>query len=177
MIWSPRVPVFRDDVSLALVEEVIPTNQPNLFDQVALVNMVTSCAVNLGHYKRQGGAVSTAEAEMRRRIELVVRLAASQGSQVHWSSPRNILAKVFPGARAGCLGLWGFPVASRHCRQVSPVQTSQVPRPTWEVTFMSVGEPDKVQANLDMQSCNNFGPRITPFPHWSDLDKQLTITG
>ena len=71
MIWSPRVPVFRDDVSLALVEEVIPTNQPNLFDQVALVNMVTSCAVNLGHYKRQGGAVSTAEAEMRRRIELV----------------------------------------------------------------------------------------------------------
>ena len=56
MIWSPRVPVFRDDVSLALVEEVIPTNQPTLFDQVALVNMVTSCAVNLGHYKRQGGA-------------------------------------------------------------------------------------------------------------------------
>ena len=85
MIWSPRVPVFRDDVSLALVEEVIQTNQTTLFDQVALVNMVTSCAVNLGHYKRQGGAVSTAEAEMRRRIELVVRLAASQGSQVHWS--------------------------------------------------------------------------------------------
>ena len=30
MIWSPRVPVFRDDVSLALVEKVILTNQSNL---------------------------------------------------------------------------------------------------------------------------------------------------
>ena len=48
-----------------------------------MVNMVTSCAVNLGHFKKQGGAESTAEAEMKRRIELVVRLAASQGSQVH----------------------------------------------------------------------------------------------
>ena len=90
MIWSPRVPVFRDDVSLGLVEEVIQTNQTTLFDQVALVNMVTSCAVNLGHYKRQGGAESTAEAEMRRRIELVVRLAASQGSQVQVHSSQNV---------------------------------------------------------------------------------------
>jgi len=73
MIWSPQVPVFRDDISLGLVEEV------------TLVNMVTSCAVNLGHYKKQGGAESTAEAEMRRRIELVIRLAASQGSEVHTS--------------------------------------------------------------------------------------------
>ena len=124
MIWSPRVPVFRDDVSLGLVEEVIQTNQTTLFDQVALVNMVTSCAVNLGHYKRQGGAESTAEAEMRRRIELVIRLAAFQGSQVNLSSPWNIPAKVFTGARARCLGLWGFPVASRHRGEVSPTQTN-----------------------------------------------------
>ena len=54
--------------------------------KVALVNMVTSCAVNLGHYKRQGGAESTAEAEMRTRVELVVRLAVSQGTEVQdWS--------------------------------------------------------------------------------------------
>ena len=58
-----------------------------LFYQVGLVNMVTSCAVNLGHYKRQGGAESMAEAEMRRRIELVIRLAASQGSEVHTWCP------------------------------------------------------------------------------------------
>ena len=45
--------------------------------------MVTSCAVNLGHYKKQGGSESTAEIEMKKRIELVIRLAASQGSQVH----------------------------------------------------------------------------------------------
>lgn len=70
MIWSPQVPVFRDDVSLDLLEEV------------ALVNMVTSCAVNLGHYKRQGGAESAAEVEMRTRVELVVRLAVSQGTEV-----------------------------------------------------------------------------------------------
>ena len=44
--------------------------------------MVTSCAVNLGHYKKQGGSESTAEIEMKKRIELVIRLAASQGSQV-----------------------------------------------------------------------------------------------
>ena len=54
--------------------------------KVALVNMVTSCAVNLGHYKRQGGAESTAEAEMRAKVELVVRLAVSQGTEVQdWS--------------------------------------------------------------------------------------------
>ena len=83
--------------------------------------MVTSCAVNLGHYKRQSGAESTAEAEMRRRIELVIRLAASQGSEVHTGAP-DISAEVFPGACAGCLGLWGFPVAPRHCGQVGIVQ-------------------------------------------------------
>ena len=56
--------------------------------KVALVNMVTSCAVNLGHYKRQGGAESTAEVEMRTRVELVVRLAVSQGTEVQdWSKP------------------------------------------------------------------------------------------
>ena len=124
MIWSPQVPVFRNDVSLALAEEVSKTNQTSLmifFGQIALVSIVTSCAVNLGHYKRQGGEELRAEVEMRRRIELVVRLAASQGSQVH-SSPRNISAQVFSGACAGCLGLWGFPVASRHCGEVSLAQ-------------------------------------------------------
>ena len=79
------------------------------------MNIVTSCAVNLGHYKKQGGAESTAEAEMRKRIELVIRLAASQGSEVH-TGAQDISAEVFPGACSGCLGLWGFPVASRHCR-------------------------------------------------------------
>ena len=82
MIWSPQIPVFRDDVSLNLTEEVAQSNQlplTVLFDQVALVNMVTSCAVNLGHYKKQGGSESTAEIEMKKRIELVIRLAASQG--------------------------------------------------------------------------------------------------
>ena len=57
--------------------------------KVALVNMVTSCAVNLGHYKRQGGAESAAEVEMRTRVELVVRLAVSQGTEVQARLVKN----------------------------------------------------------------------------------------
>jgi uncharacterized protein (TIGR02452 family) len=40
-LWSPGVPVFRDDTTLALLPEP------------CAVNIITSCAVNLGHFKKQ----------------------------------------------------------------------------------------------------------------------------
>ena len=82
MVWSPGVPVFRDDSTLLLENRSPTTLTLTLVRRPSFVHMITSCAVNLGHFLEQGGGEEEARREMEARVGAVVRLAAEHGAQV-----------------------------------------------------------------------------------------------